>query len=354
MIQCIAPFRLDNAYRPLTPAPHDLVLDVSAEGLLLHADLRLPELRAWRNAFPGSGADLRYAFRFTRENDPAPEDAGSAEASESAAARRMKDVACTMPPSSESAAARTLPGVAGEKRHESAPLFSEAPEQAGPHGQNDPLLRPGARLFLALRPAGEKAVTPEGLRRVPPSALRGVPGPLPLAAFTALHLFRWYDDHRFCGRCGSALRHAPKERALLCPACNHVCYPVIAPCVIVAVTSGDRLLLTRCAGSRSKHFALVAGFTEIGETSEQAAAREVMEETGLRIRHLRYAGSQPWGLSGSLVTGFFAELDGPDEIRLDASELSEARWVRRADIPPCPDAASLTMTMIARFARGEA
>ncbi len=334
MIQCIAPFRLDNAYFPLTPAPDDLVLDVSAEGLLLHADLRLPGVRAWRNAFPESGADLRYAFRLFKENGSAPEDAGNAEASATASEeeRRMKDIACTRIPAS-------------------APEKTQEPSKPGEH--EDPLFRAEARLFLALRPAGEDAVTPEGMQRIPPSKLRGVSGPLPFAAFTALHLARWYATHRFCGRCGSAMHPAPHERALVCPACGHVCYPVIAPCVIVAVTSGDRLLLTRYAGPRAGHFVLVAGFTEIGETSEQAAAREVMEETGLRIRNLRYAGSQPWGLSRTLATGFFAELDGPDTIRLDTSELSEARWVRRADIPPCPDTASLTMTMISRFARGE-
>lgn len=334
MIQSISPFRLDNAYLPLTPGPDDLVLDVSSEGLLLHADLRLPDVRAWRDTFPESGADLRYAFRFTRENGSAPEGAGNAEAPaiESEAERRMKSLDCPTPPDA-----------AQEKTQE--------PSAQGT--QEDPLLRPETRLFLALRPAGEDAVTPEDMQRIPPSKLRGVSGPLPFAAFTALHLARWYATHRYCGRCGSAMHHAQNERALVCPACGHVCYPVIAPCVIVAVTNGDRLLLTRYAGPRSGHFVLVAGFTEIGETSEQTAAREVMEETGLRIRNLRYAGSQPWGLSGTLATGFFAELDGPDTIRLDTSELSEARWVRRADIPPCPDTASLTMTMISRFARGE-
>lgn len=324
MIQSIAPRRLDNAYVPFTPGPDDLVLDVSDQGLLLHADRHLPLLGVWRERFSGSAATLRYAFRFTLETVP----------------EGLPD-----PP---------VPGAAQAAAHPSAEALRkgtddpERPEDAG-----DPLLRPEARLFLVLRPAGEEATVPEGMQRIRPSELRGVPGPLPLAAFTALHLFRWYDTHRFCGRCGSALRHAPHERALICPACGNTCYPVIAPCVIVAVTHGDRLLLTRYAGSRAGHFVLVAGFTEIGETSEQAAAREVMEETGLKIRHLRYAGSQPWGLSGTLATGFFAELDGSEEIRLDTDELSDARWVRRADIPPCPDTASLTMTMIARFARGE-
>ena len=92
------------------------------------------------------------------------------------------------------------------------------------------------------------------------------------------------------------------------------------------------LLLTRYARGAYRKRALVAGFVEIGETAEQAVAREVFEECGVRVKNVRYFGSQPWGLSGSLMLGFFAELDGGSRVELRDGELSWAGWVRRADI----------------------
>lgn len=182
---------------------------------------------------------------------------------------------------------------------------------------------------------------PEGWQRTPPF----VPTPC---------LCPWWRP-RYSTLCaGTPARHSETERSLVCPSWGSTFYPVIAPCVLVAVTCGNKLLLTRYAKSGSTRFVLVAGFVKAGENAEQAAAREVMEEADLRIKNMRYAGSQPRGLSGTLATGFFAELDGPDTIRLDTSELAEARWVDRADIPPCPDLSSLTMIMIDRFAWGEA
>lgn len=295
MIQDVSPRRFGNEFLPVEPADGDTVLDLDEDGLLLNEG-RLPLVREWRLFGAEQDASLIYAFRLTDEKDAAP-------------------------------AADALPPSAPEKNE--------------------------TRFFLVRRPAGERALTPGPWQRVAPSALRNAPPPLPLVAATARHLHEWYDTHRFCPRCAAPLKHAATERALVCPACRHVLYPVIAPCVIVAVTHGDRLLLTRYARPGARHLVLVAGFVEVGETAEQAAAREVMEETGLRIKNLRYAGSQPWGLSGTLAAGFVAELDGPDTIRLDTSELAEARWLKRADIPPLPGTDSLTMDMIARFIRGE-
>lgn len=93
-------------------------------------------------------------------------------------------------------------------------------------------------------------------------------------------------------------------------------FPKISPAVIVAVTDNDRVLLTKYAGRTYKNYALVAGFNEAGETIEQTVRREVMEEVGLKVKNLKYYKSQPWGLSGSLLSGFFCELDGDDKITL--------------------------------------
>lgn len=181
---------------------------------------------------------------------------------------------------------------------------------------------------------------------------RSSPREAAFAGVTALHLYRWYRDRRFCGRCGAAMRHSDTERAMVCE-CGNTVYPAIAPAVIVGVTNGDRICLTKYNRGYA-NWALVAGYTEIGETPEQTVAREVMEETGLRVKNIRYYRSQPWGLSGSLLLGFFCEVDGSDEITVDHTELKEARWFTADEIDFPDDHFSLTREMIARFRAGKA
>ena len=173
------------------------------------------------------------------------------------------------------------------------------------------------------------------------------------AAYTAAHLFRWYRDNRFCGTCGAPTVPADDERAVCCSACGRRIYPRIQPAVIVAVTNGDEIVLTRYAGRAITYHALVAGFVEIGETAEQTVAREVMEEVGLRVKNLRYYKSQPWATADDLLIGFFCDVDGDPTIRLDEHELKEAVWVRREDVDSQPDDFSLTNEMMQVFRRGE-
>ena len=203
--------------------------------------------------------------------------------------------------------------------------------------------------------AGPEEAPPEGFSGV---ALRGLreerpePDPLIFAAYTALHLHKWYGDTRFCGRCGAPTVPSAEERAMDCPRCGRRFYPRINPAVIVGVTNGDRLLLTRYAGRSVTWHALVAGFVEIGETLEETVAREVMEETGLSVKNIRYYKSQPWGIAADILSGFWCDVDGPDEIRMDKSELKEALWVPRDEITGQPNNYSLTNEMMLRFRDG--
>ena len=129
-------------------------------------------------------------------------------------------------------------------------------------------------------------------------------------------------------------------------------YPRINPAVIVGVTDGDRLLLTKYRGRAYKKYALVAGFTEIGESFEQTVAREVMEETGLKVKNIRYYKSQPWGFADNILAGYFCEVDGDPTIRMDREELSVAEWFERDEIPVEPEDLSLTNEMIIHFKQG--
>jgi NAD+ diphosphatase len=126
-------------------------------------------------------------------------------------------------------------------------------------------------------------------------------------------------------------------------------FPKVAPAVIVGVINGDKILLTKYANREYKRYALIAGFNEIGETIEGTVRREVMEEAGLKIKNIRYYKSQPWGFDSNLLMGFFCEVDGSDNIRLDENELSEAEWVARDDIPEYGENLSLTHEMMQVF-----
>lgn len=172
------------------------------------------------------------------------------------------------------------------------------------------------------------------------------------AAITGFQLSNWYANNRFCGRCGCKTVHSPTERALKCPDCGHVIYPRIVPAVIVGVCNGDEILVTKYRTGFA-HYALVAGFTEIGETLEETVQREVMEETGLRVKNIRYYKSQPWGIVDDILAGFYCDVDGDTKIHMDESELKLAEWKSREDIVLQPDDFSLTNEMMMMFKEGK-
>ncbi len=173
------------------------------------------------------------------------------------------------------------------------------------------------------------------------------------AGVTGFQLWGWYQSRRFCPACGQKMRHSEEERMMYCPVCGQREYPKINPAVIVAVTEGDKLLLTKYAGRAYTRYALIAGYTEIGETVEETVQREVMEEVGLKVKNIRYYKSQPWSFTDTLLMGFFAEVDGDDTIRLDENELQVAKWCPREEIPQ-NDGISLTREMMEVFKTGRA
>ena len=173
------------------------------------------------------------------------------------------------------------------------------------------------------------------------------------AAWTAWHLYVWYRNNRFCGCCGSRTEHDSKERMLRCPVCGNMIFPKISPAIIVGVTDGDRLLMSKYAGRDYTHYALIAGYTEIGETLEQTVQREVMEEVGLKVKNIRYYKSQPWGIDGNILMGFYCDLDGDDTIHIDEKELSLAEWHTRGALPAKDDGMTITREMIRIFDEGK-
>ena len=173
------------------------------------------------------------------------------------------------------------------------------------------------------------------------------------AAYTAGQLAGWYRDNRYCGTCAHMTVPSQTERALVCPNCGRIIYPRILPAVIIAVTDGDRMIMTKYAGRSLPFYALVAGFNEIGESLEETVKREVMEEVGLKVKNIRYYKSQPWGIVDDILTGYYCDVDGSTEIRMDRTELKEAVWMERKEIKGQPHDLSLTNEMMITFRDGK-
>lgn len=193
-------------------------------------------------------------------------------------------------------------------------------------------------------------LTIPGVEDVPVGDIRAVrPMSSAFAGITAKQLSEWYRARKFCGRCGVRMEKSTTERAMVCPDCGLIEYPKICPAVIVAVTDGEKIMMTRYAGRAYTHYALIAGFTEIGEPLEDTVRREVLEEVGLHVRDITYYKSQPWSFSDTLLAGFYCRLDGSGEVNMDRNELAVAEWFDRKDMEPRGGDISLTSEMMEMF-----
>lgn len=163
--------------------------------------------------------------------------------------------------------------------------------------------------------------------------------------FRAKALGEWLGKTRFCPRCGARLQPGEKETAMLCPECGNMIFPRIEPCVIMLVSRGNEILLALHRNRNINFHSCLAGFIEAGESAEHAVRREVMEETGIRVRNVRYYGSQSWPFPSQLMLGFTAEYES-GEIRVQEDELQTAAWFSRSECPVTPPPGSLAYRLI--------
>ena len=143
-------------------------------------------------------------------------------------------------------------------------------------------------------------------------------------------VLHWHARHRHCGACGGELAFVRAGWLGRCGNCGSEHYPRTDQAVIAAVSDGQRLLLGRQRGWPARRWSVLAGFVEPGESLEQTVAREVMEETGVRVRGCRYVASQPWPFPGALMLGFLADAE-PDVPKV-GDELEDARWFGPEDV----------------------
>lgn len=146
-------------------------------------------------------------------------------------------------------------------------------------------------------------------------------------------LLWWHQRHRFCGVCGhpTASSKGGHQRNCTNPSCKAPHFPRTDPAVIMLVHDGERCLLGRQRVWPEGMYSTLAGFVEPGETLEEAVAREVWEESGIRVRDVRYHSSQPWPFPSSLMLGFHAEAKTFD-IRRNDDELGDAQWYAAEDL----------------------
>ena len=170
-------------------------------------------------------------------------------------------------------------------------------------------------------------------------------------ALTAAHLVRWRRTSRFCGVCGTATTPSRHHLAMSCPACGHLAFPKISPAVIVQVTRGEQILLGRSRRHPQGSYSVLAGFVDPGESLEDAVRREVEEESGVRVRDVRYFGSQPWPFPDSLMVGFTATCDGDGTLQNRDDELEDVAWFTAEALPPVPPGYSIARALIDDFAR---
>ncbi|UIP27799.1 NAD(+) diphosphatase [Photobacterium sp. TLY01] len=148
----------------------------------------------------------------------------------------------------------------------------------------------------------------------------------------AMQLSYMQETQRFCSACGGKTTLADGGQAMHCLTCKTDHYPRISPCIIVAVKKDDCILLAQHPRHKNGMYTVIAGFVEAGETLEQCVAREVKEETGIEVTHIRYFDSQPWAFPSNLMMGFLAEHHS-GAIRPDYEELVDARWFQHDQLP---------------------
>jgi NAD+ diphosphatase len=159
----------------------------------------------------------------------------------------------------------------------------------------------------------------------------------------------WHGRYRYCGVCGSPTRSAEAGHVRVCPACGTETFPRLDPAIIVLVEDDGRALLGRQRSWPAGRYSTIAGFVEPGESLEDAVAREVLEETGVALRSVRYHSSQPWPFPSSLMLGFEATA-APGAILRVGSELEDVRWFSREQIahgePKLPPSQSISYHLI--------
>ena len=161
----------------------------------------------------------------------------------------------------------------------------------------------------------------------------------------ANQLMHWIKSNKHCGYCGSIKTFSESEEALFCKCNNTMIYPTISPCVLALIYKENKILLARNALFPEGLFSALAGFIEVSETAEECVQREVFEEVSLKVKNVKYFGSQSWPFPSQLMLAYICEYES-GEINVDGKEIIEADWYDMDNLPNTPPNSTLSGTLI--------
>ena len=161
----------------------------------------------------------------------------------------------------------------------------------------------------------------------------------------ANQLMHWIKSNKHCGYCGSIKTFSESEEALFCKCNNTMIYPTISPCVLALIYKENKILLARNALFPEGLFSALAGFIEVSETAEECVQREVFEEVSLKVKNVKYFGSQSWPFPSQLMLAYVCEYES-GEINVDGKEIVEADWYDMDNLPNTPPNSTLSGTLI--------
>lgn len=168
----------------------------------------------------------------------------------------------------------------------------------------------------------------------------------------AVAIANWHATHTHCPRCGTPTEPVSSGWVRRCPADGSEHFPRTDPAVIVTVTDRDgRVLLGNNAAWAPGRFSTLAGFVEPGESPETAVVREIHEESALVVHSPQYLGSQPWPFPQSLMLGYTAVTDHPEDARADQDEMREVRWFTRDELRRTVESGEVTVPGAASISR---
>lgn len=180
----------------------------------------------------------------------------------------------------------------------------------------------------------------------------------------ARSLIDWHGRHPHCSMCGGLTRMAKGGWQRDCPACGTEHFPRTNPVVIMLAEQGDAVLVGRQHGWPAGNYSALAGFVEPGESIEEAVARELFEEAGVRAIDVRYVASQPWPFPSQLMIGCIARV-ADRTLAPDSTEIEHAMWVTREEVcaalagdagarMACPPRFAIAHTLLSRWASNQA
>jgi NAD+ diphosphatase len=197
----------------------------------------------------------------------------------------------------------------------------------------------GTTIFLGLTPEGDPRFAVDGTAdediaaRPTDARVAGAMLGDSRAAIVAQarSMLDWHRRHGFCANCGAPTEIRKAGYSRLCGGCGTEHFPRVDPVVIMLAEKDGKALVGRGPNFPADFFSALAGFVEPGESLEEAVARELFEEAGVRVHGVRLGASQPWPFPSSLMMGAFATAES-FELKLDECEIADARWVTRAEV----------------------